>query len=161
MGPKRRGLGELTRLETGWCGPVCDPPTQLLKPGSPLTCLGQSNYTWRCCRNGSPRLRHQGGKGVPVGIKHRTWALVKFTSSQDLPTKGGTGELERATSKVRGKELRQKQVPWTEAEALAVCKLGSMNLLPTKCLCTIAPSALCSALDWVKNLFFIAFWASL
>lgn len=77
-----------------------------------------------------------------MGIKHGAWALVKFTSSQDLPTKGGTGELERATSKVRGKELRQKQVPWTEAEALAVCKLGSMNLLPTKCLCTIAPSVL-------------------
>lgn len=33
-----------------------------------------------------------------MGIRHGTWALVKLLS-QDLPAKGGTGELERATTK--------------------------------------------------------------
>ena len=42
---KEKGLRELTWLGTGWCGPVCDPPTQLLKSGSPHTCLGQSDHT--------------------------------------------------------------------------------------------------------------------
>ena len=60
---KEKGLRELTWLGTGWCGPVCDPPTQLLKSGSPHTCLGQSDHTCRCCSNGSPRLRYWRGRG--------------------------------------------------------------------------------------------------
>lgn len=36
---KRRGLGELTWLGTGWCGPVCDPLNPApSKSGSPHTC---------------------------------------------------------------------------------------------------------------------------